>query len=219
MQHRTIRYCIQGKVRNQARMRDVSSSIQPYHTLEYEEDNRRTKRGIRWTLFSFLEDVHFADDVALLSGTRHDMQEKTNTLNDISQKLRLKINKKKSKVMGLNQRNLVSVYLDYEELQTTDNFTYLGSKVCKYGGADVDIKNRMNKARGAFFRLKPVWRSTIYSRITKLRLYQSCVLCTLLHGSQCWRVTKLDTFLPSTQNAFEYLENILATNKSQTTNC
>ena len=98
------------------------------------------------------------------------MQEKTNILKDISQTLGLKINKKKSKMMGLNQRNLVSVYLDHEELQTTDNFTYLESKVCKDGGVDVDIKNRMNKTRGAFFRLKPVWRSTIYSRRTKPRL-------------------------------------------------
>ena len=122
----------------------------------------------------------------------HDMQEKTNALNDIRQTLGLKINKKKSTVMGLNQKNLVSVYLNHEELQTTDNFTYMGSKVYKDGGGDVDIKNRMNKARGAFFRLKPVWRSTIYSRRTKLRLYQGCVLSTLLCGSECWRMTKLD---------------------------
>ena len=93
--------------------------------------------------------------------------------------------------MGLNQRNPVSVYLDHKELQSNDNFTYLGSIVCKDGGADVDIKNRTNKARGAFFRRKPVWRSTIYRR-TKLRLYKSCVLSTLLYGSECWRMTKLD---------------------------
>ena len=81
------------------------------------------------------------------------------------------------------------MYLDNDELQATDNYTYLGNKVYKDGGADVDIKNPMNKTRGAFFRLKSVWRSTIYSRRTKLRLYQSCVLSTLFY---CWRMTKLD---------------------------
>ena len=150
------------------------------------------------------------------------MHEKTNTLKNISQKLGLKINKMKSKVMGLNRRNLVSVYLGHEELQTTDNFTYMGSIVCKDGGADVDIKNRMNKARSAFFRLKPVWRSTIYSRRKKLRLYQSYVLSTLLYGSECWHMTKLDLRHFSTfhtkikQKLLTYLfskyhENILAT--------
>ena len=108
MHHRTFRYCIQGKDRSQAKMRDVSSLIQPCHRLGYKENNRWTKIGIRWTLFSFLEDVDFVDDLALQFCMRHGMQEKTNTLKNISQKLGLKINKKKSKVMGLNQRNPLS---------------------------------------------------------------------------------------------------------------
>ena len=85
-------------------MRDVSSPIQPCHRLDYEDNNRRTKKR---TLFSFLEDVNFADYVAVLSH----MQEKTSTFKDIRQKLGLKINQKKSMVMGLNQRNPVSVYV------------------------------------------------------------------------------------------------------------
>ena len=83
------------------------------------------------------------------------VQERTKRLKEITQKVGLKINKKKSQVMGQNHRNPVSVYLD-QELEITDTFTYLGSIVCKEGGADIDIKNRMNMARGAFFRLRPV---------------------------------------------------------------
>ena len=204
MQHRTIRYCIQGKVRNQARMRDISSPIQPYHTLDFVFFSRG-RRLRRWC------------SPPLWYVTWHAGKDKHTQRHQ--PKIMTKDKQKEIQGDGAKSENLLSVYLDHEELQTTDNFTYLGSKVCKDGGADVDIKNRVNKARGAFFRLKPVWRSTIYSRRTKLRLYQSCVLCTLLPGSQCWHVTKLDTFLPSTQNAFEYHENILATKKSQTTNC
>ena len=32
----------------------------------------------------------------------------------------------------------------------------------------------------------PVWRSTLYSRRTKLKIYQSFVVSTLLYGSECW---------------------------------
>ena len=105
------------------------------------------------------------------------------------------------------------MYLDHEELHTTDNFIYLGSRVCKNGGADVDIKNRMNKARGAFFRLKPVWRSTIYSRRAKLRLPKLCPLHTTL-----WvRMLAYDKTRPQTpfylphKMPSKYHENILAT--------
>ena len=31
-----------------------------------------------------------------------------------------------------------------------------------------------------------------YSKSTKLKLYQSCVLSTLLYGSECWRMTEVD---------------------------
>ena len=84
-------------------------------------------RGIRWTMFSSLEDIDFADDVALLSHTPQDLQEKTSKLIDISQKLGLNINQKKSKVMGINQRSQVAIYIRHGKLQTTDTFTYLGS--------------------------------------------------------------------------------------------
>ena len=67
------------------------------------------------------------------------VQERTKRLKEITQKVGLKINKKKSQVMGQNHRNPVSVYLD-QELEITDTFTYLGSIVCKEGGADIDIK-------------------------------------------------------------------------------
>ena len=131
-------------------------------------------------MVSSLGDIDFVDDVAVLSHTRQDLQENTNRLKEISQKVGLKFNKKKSKVMGLKHRNPVSVYIDQEELETTDTFTYPGSIVCKEGEADFDITNCMNKARGGFCCLRPVWKSTIYSGRTKLKLYQSCVLCTLL---------------------------------------
>jgi len=43
-----------------------------------EDTIKDRRRGIRWTLTSVLEDLDYADDVALLSGKHTDMQEKTN---------------------------------------------------------------------------------------------------------------------------------------------
>ena len=55
-----------------------------------------------------------------------------------------------------------------------------------------DIKARLGKARGAFIRLKNIWKSTNISRKTKMRLYKSCVLPVLLYGAECWRMTEKD---------------------------
>ena len=40
--------------------------------------------------------------------------------------------------------------------------------------------------------MNKVWRSSTYSTRTKLKLYHSCVLTTLLYGSECWRLTEKD---------------------------
>ena len=64
-----------------------------------------------------------------------------------------------------------------------------GSIVRSDGGACDDIKNRIAKARNTFILLNNVWKSSQHS---KLKLYQSCVLSTLLYGSECWRMTEID---------------------------
>ena len=62
-------------------------------------------RGIRLTLFSTLEDLDFADDLALVSHTHQHMQEKTTRLSTYAQQVGLQISKKKKEVMLLNVSN------------------------------------------------------------------------------------------------------------------
>ena len=57
------------------------------------------KRGIRWNLFTNLDDLDFADDLALLSHTHSHIQEKTNRLHIYAKQVGLKINTKKTEVM------------------------------------------------------------------------------------------------------------------------
>ena len=61
--------------------------------------------GIRLTLFSTLEDLDFADDLALVSHTNQHMQEKTTRLSTYAQQVGLQISKKKKEVMLLNASN------------------------------------------------------------------------------------------------------------------
>ena len=104
----------------------------------------------------------------------------------------MKISQKKTEVMTLNIRNPAPVTVNGEDLPTTEEFTYLGSTVRNDGGAGSDIKNRLGKARNTFRTLNKIWKSSQYSTKTKLRLYKSCVLSTLLYGSECWRMTESD---------------------------
>nr|KAG5688148.1 hypothetical protein BaRGS_028441 [Batillaria attramentaria] len=60
------------------------------------------KNGIQWTLWTQLDDLDFADDLALLSHSHSQMQDKTTCLEATSAGTGLKINRKKTKLMKIN---------------------------------------------------------------------------------------------------------------------
>lgn len=63
---------------------------------------RERRNRIQWTLWDHLDDLDFADDIALLSHSQQQMQEKTNMVAAISAQVGLNINKDKSKIEDLN---------------------------------------------------------------------------------------------------------------------
>ena len=69
-----------------------------------------------------MEDLDFADDLALLSHSHQQMQEKIEQLNTVSTQLGLNINRNKTKIMK-------AITLNGEPLEETDSFTYLGSTI------------------------------------------------------------------------------------------
>ena len=95
--------------------------------------------GIQWTLFSHLEDIDYADDLAVLSTNYAHLQEKTTKLNNYAKQTGLYISETKTKVT-----------------EAVDDFIYLGSVISKDNGTQKDIKARLSKARGEFSRLQPI---------------------------------------------------------------
>ena len=94
--------------------------------------------------------------------------------------------------MILNVPNPQLIRANREDLPTTGEFTYLGNTVRHDGRANKDIKNRLVKAINVVRMLNYVWRSQQQSTKTRLKLYHSCVLSTLIYGSECWRMSEGD---------------------------
>ena len=120
------------------------------------------------------------------------MQEKTWRLSKSGQQVGQQISKRKTEVMTLNVNAPAPVLLDDQTLPSTETFTYLGSLVRQDEGSNKDIQSKLSKARNALRSLNAVWRSSQYSTKTKLKLYKSCILLTLLYRSECWRMTEHD---------------------------
>ena len=88
-----------------------------------------SKRGITWSIFTTLEDLDFADDIALLSSRNSDMQEKTERLSHFASQLGLQLNANKTEEMRFNVTSSNKLKVDGKEIKQVDKFIYLGSVV------------------------------------------------------------------------------------------
>ena len=140
---------------------------------------KEKRNGIQWTMLTQLDDLDFADDLALLSHSHRQMQDKTTELALISERVGLKINKRKTKILRTNATCETPIMLEGETLEEVKDFRYLGSIVDTHGGTEADVKKRISKARVAF-----------HLSTTKIRLLNTNVKSVLLYGAETWRINK-----------------------------
>ncbi|VDO59773.1 unnamed protein product [Schistosoma margrebowiei] len=111
------------------------------------------KHGIQWTARNQLDDLDFADDLALLSHTHEQMETKTVS---VPQSL---------------HHNPIT--LDGKTLEDVESLTYLGSIIDEQGGSHADVNGRIGKARVAFPQLKNIWNSKQLSANIKVRIFDT----------------------------------------------
>jgi hypothetical protein len=85
-------------------------------------------------------------------------------------------------------------------IRRVHDFTYLGSNVSEDGGIRKDVEIRIQKARGAFTRLRKIWLAHNVNKDTKIKLFNVYVKSVLLYGCQTWLITceiqrKLQSFV------------------------
>ncbi|KAG7307745.1 hypothetical protein JYU34_006321 [Plutella xylostella] len=147
------------------------------------------KGGLDWSDGTSLEYLAFADDLCLFSENSADMQRKLNDLVNLGNRVGMHVNREKTKSMRVMTADRTPFKINGQPIEDVDTFTYLGSKITPNGGTDEDIGNRINKARGAFAMLSPVWRSSAFRLQTKIRLFNACVKTVLLYGCETWKKT------------------------------
>ena len=144
--------------------------------------NKRNR--IQWTLLTQLDDLSYADDLALLIHNLRQLQEKTSDLDKNSAQPGLNIHRHKNKILRLNTTTEHPVTLRGEPPEDVESFSYLGSTIDKLGGTDADIKIRIQKARTTFAAMRNIWSSRNITTQTKLRLFNPKIRPVLLYGSE-----------------------------------
>ncbi|VDP74445.1 unnamed protein product [Schistosoma curassoni] len=101
-----------------------------------------------------LDDLDFTDDLAPLSQTQQQMQEKTTSVAAASAAIGLNIHKWNSKILQYNTACTNPIKIDGDDLEDVKTFTYLGSIIDEHSGSDADVRARIGKARAAYLQLR-----------------------------------------------------------------
>ena len=137
-----------------------------------------------------LEDLDFADDLALLSSSMKHLQSKTDSLIENAAKVGLKLNTKTCKMMIANSKNDEKLKVGDNEIEEVERFTYLGANVSNKGEITADIKKRIALASEQMKKLANVWNTSGITNRTKVILFKSLALSVLLYGSETWKLIK-----------------------------
>ncbi|GFR86704.1 hypothetical protein ElyMa_006059900 [Elysia marginata] len=99
----------------------------------------------------------------------------------------LTISLKKTYIIGQHVGTTPTITTDEQILEVVDKSAYLGSTISNNLSLDVELNVRKGKASTTMARLsKRVWDDTMLTLNTKMRMYQACIVSTLLYGSESW---------------------------------
>ena len=159
--NQTNSFSVRSRVRQGCILSPILFNIARYYIMRQTTQN--AQHGIQWTFFSQLEDLDYADDIALSSTTANHMQKKEQLFTENAMKTRLQINQKKTKVMCMNLKERPQIKIDEEEFEVVTDFTYLGSNTSVQNSVLKYISARINKARNSYCSLRNIWKSNVYS--------------------------------------------------------
>ena len=105
-----------------------------------------------------------------------------------SEKLDLKLNTKKTKIMASS--SITSWQIDGETLETVADFTFGGSKMTADGDCYHEIKRRLLLGRKIMTNLDSILKSRDITLSTKVCLVKAMVFPVVMYGCESWTIKK-----------------------------
>ena len=170
------------------------------HKGNDQDKSGRTLRSTTRTPDYKLNDLAFADDVALLENSAAQSQRQLDVYKTNAGQVGLDINTKKTEQMRLNQPDGAAqvnpLTIDGQDIAIVDDFKYLGSHMAS---SEKDVNTRIGLAWGAFNKLRTILTSPTLHLQLRTRIFKAACISILLYGCESWILTealsdRLDTY-------------------------
>jgi hypothetical protein len=139
-----------------------------------------------------ISNLRYADDTTLITTSLDDMRILMNRVEQESELLGLQINRNKTKIMLIDREQFFDESDGLTDVESVQEFVYLGSKLCNDGRCEGEIRRRIAMAKSAMTKLSKIWKDRSITIATKARLVRALVFPIFLYGAETWTIKARD---------------------------
>ena len=137
-----------------------------------------------------INNLRYADDTTLIAETEEELKSLLMRVNEKSEKVGLKLNIQKTKIMASGPITSWEIYEG--TLETVSDFILGGSKITSDGDCSHEIKRRLLLGRKVMTNLDSILKSRDITLPTKVHLVKAMVFPVVMYGCESWTVKKAE---------------------------
>ena len=151
-----------------------------------------------------LNNLRFADDVALIAENLKDVEACLNDLSVASSARGLRINMEKTKILRNPHATQAIVRIGGNVIEEVDSYVYLGQRISLQSkGMNSEVNRRIHAGWRAFNENTDILKSNVPMSL-KRKLYHQCVMPAMTYASETWTMTKaMEQKLQAAQHSME----------------
>ena len=134
--------------------------------------------------------LRFADDNTIMAESEEELKSLLMKLKEESEKVALKLNIQKTKIMASGPITLWEI--DGETVETVSDFILGGSKITADGDFSHEIKRHLLLGKKAMTNLDSILNSTDIILPTKVHLVKAMVFPVIIYGCESWTIKKAE---------------------------
>ena len=134
--------------------------------------------------------LRYADDTTLMAESEEELKRLLMTVKEESEKVGLKLNIQKTKIMASGPIN--SWQIDGETVETVADFIFLGSKITADGDCSHEIKRCLLLGRKVMTNLDSILKGRDITLSTKVCLVKAMVFPVVKYGCESWTIKKAE---------------------------
>ena len=137
-----------------------------------------------------INNLRYADDTTLMAESEEELKSLLMNIKEDSQKVGLKINIQKTKIMASGP--ITSWEMDGETVETVSDFILGDSKIIADGDCSHEIKRCLLLGRKVMTNLDSILKSRDITLPTKVHLVKATVFPVVMYGCENWTVKKAE---------------------------